>query len=229
MFGNEGAIADLTAPFQVANCAGLDFGPKLSLRLTGGVKRRGHPAIHATLTARPGESNIARVSTALPKGELLDNDHLGSPCTRPQFDAGNCPAGSRLGTAEAVTPLLDQPLSGAVYLRTSPGHKLPDIVADLEGQIDIELVGKVDTVRGGSLRTTFEGVPDAPLTSFRLDLEGGAKGLLENSKSLCGKPKRAEVKMTGHNGAVVKSRPKLQVACGKERHKRAAKQKRGRG
>jgi hypothetical protein len=228
VLGNEGASADLASPFQVANCASLDFGPKLSLRLSGGVKRRGHPAIHATLAAKPGESNIARVSAALPKGELLDNDHLGSPCTRPQFDADNCPAGSQLGTAEAVTPLLDQPLRGKVYLRTSPNHKLPDIVADLEGQIDIELVGKVDTVHGGSLRTTFEGVPDAPVTSFHLDLEGGARGLLQNSKSLCGKPKRAEVKMSGHNGAVVKSKPKLKVTCGNARHKRGAARK-GRG
>ena len=92
------------------------------------------------------------------------------------------------------------------------------------------MAGKIDTVHGGALRTTFEGVPDAPVTSFRLDLLGGAKGLLQNSKSLCGKPKRAEVKMTGQNGAVVSSRPKLQTTCGgKARQKRAAKHEKGRG
>jgi hypothetical protein len=232
VLGNEGATANVSSHFQVGNCAEMSFGPRLNLRLTGGVNRRGHPAIHATVTAQPGEANISRVSTALPKGELLDNNHLGSPCTRPQFDSGTCPAESLLGTAEAVTPLLDNPLRGNVYLRTSPNHKLPDIVADLKGQIDIELVGKVDTVHGGALRTTFEGVPDAPVTSFRLDLAGGAKGLLQNSRTLCGKRKRAEVRMTGQNGALVKTKPKLKAACGGKgrhaRHKRAAKHKRGR-
>ncbi len=229
LFGDQGGRASLTTQFQIANCRDLDFGPRLNLRLTGGVNRRGHPAIHASLKAAPGESNISRVSTALPKGELLDNSHIGTPCTRPQFASRTCPESSLIGTAEAVTPLLDKPLSGNVYLRVNPAHKLPDIVADLRGQINIELAGKVDTVHGGALRTTFEGVPDAPVTSFKLDLLGGAKGLLQNSKSLCGKAKRAEVKMTGQNGAVVSSRPKLQTTCGgKARHKRAAKHEKGR-
>jgi hypothetical protein len=226
LFGDQGGRASISTQFQIANCRNLDFGPKLNLRLTGGLNRLGHPAIHATLAARPGESNISRVSTALPKGELLDNGHLGTPCTRPQFASRTCPESSLIGTAEAVTPLLDKPLSGNVYLRVNPAHKLPDIVADLKGQIDIELIGKVDTVHGGSLRTTFEGVPDAPVTSFKLDLLGGSKGLLQNSRSLCGKPKRAEVKMTGQNDAVVNAKPKLQAACGgKARHKRAAARK----
>ena len=83
-----------------------------------------------------------------------------------------------------TTPLLDEPLEGSVYLRAS-SHKLPDLVMDLEGQIDIELAGRVDAV-DGRLRTTFESVPDAPVTSLKFDLLGGAKGLLVNSEGLCG-------------------------------------------
>jgi hypothetical protein len=100
---------------------------------------------------------------------------------------------------------------------------------DLEGQFDIEALGRIDSVKA-RLRTTFETVPDVPITSITLDLLGGAKGLLQNSAGLClGKPKRAEVEMTGQNGAVVDFKPKLQAACGgKARHERAAKPK-GRG
>ena len=85
-----------------------------------------------------------------------------------------------------MTPLLEKPLEGPVYLRSAPENKsgLPDIVADLKGQIEIALNGKVDTVHGG-LRTTFETVPDAPVTKFSLSLNGGTKGLLENSENLC--------------------------------------------
>lgn len=220
--GTEGATAMGSSHYQVGNCADLDFGPKLGLRLSGGLNRRGHPALHATLAAKPGEANIKQVSVALPRGELLDNAHLGTPCTRVQFNADACPAGSLLGRAEAVTPLLDQPLRGNVYLRTGT-HKLPDVVADLRGQIDIVLVGKVDTVNKGSLRTTFEGVPDAPVTRFSLDLAGGKKGLIQNEHSLCGKAKRAIVKMTGQNGARLESKSKLQVACGSKKKKKSNK------
>jgi hypothetical protein len=161
---------------------------------------------------------------ALPEGELLDNAHIGTVCTRPQFATDSCPAASAIGEAEASTPLLDAPLKGTVYLRSS-NNELPDMVMDLEGQIDFELVGRIDSARNGALRTTFDAVPDVPVSQFVLKLAGGARGLLQNSESLCGNPKRAAVKMTGQNGAVVKRRVKLRAACGGKtaRHKRHGK------
>jgi hypothetical protein len=213
--GDEGALARPSPGFQAGNCAVLPFGPKLGLRLTGGLKRLGHPAVHATLTPGRGEANLKRISVALPKGELLDNAHIGTVCTRPDFLADSCPAGSLVGTAEATTPLLGDPLRGGVYLRANPAHKLPDLAIDLEGQFEIEVAAKIDTVNGGSLRTTFEAVPDAPITQFKLDLLGGSRGLLQNSGSLCvKKPRRARVTMTGQNGVVRDGKVKLQAACG---------------
>lgn len=82
IFGDQGAVATPAAHFQVANCAGLPYDPKLSLKLTGGVKRRGHPAIHAVFEAKRGEANTSRVSVTLPKGELLDNSHIGTVCKK---------------------------------------------------------------------------------------------------------------------------------------------------
>jgi hypothetical protein len=224
--GDEGGVASPRAGFQVANCANLPYGPKLSLRLSGGVKRRGHPAVRAVFSAKPGEANTRKVSVALPPGELLDNSHIQTICTRVQFSADACPAGSAIGTAEATTPLLGSPLLGTVYLRSST-NKLPDLVLDLEGQIDVELVGRIDTAKGGALRATFAGVPDAPVSSFVLSLAGGSKGLLVNSESLCGKAKKATVSMTGQNGAVVDSKVKLQTRCGSKnaRHKRHQKRR----
>ena len=84
-----------------------------------------------------------------------------------------------IGSAKAETPLLEKPLEGPVYLRSAPENKsgLPDIVAALNGQIDIDFVGKIDTVHK-SLRTSFETVPDAPVSKFALSLDGGQKGSL---------------------------------------------------
>jgi hypothetical protein len=212
--GNEGGAASLSSRYQAANCANLPYKPKLSLQLSGGVKRRGHPAILATFTAGSGEANTRSVTVALPKGELLDNAHIGTVCTRPQFASDSCPAASALGTAEATTPLLDAPLKGTVFLRSS-SNDLPDVVADLEGQFDFELAGRIDTSKAGALRTTFDGVPDVPVSSFVLNLAGGSKGLLQNSQSLCDKPKKATVKMTGQNGAVRNTKVKLQASCSK--------------
>jgi hypothetical protein len=222
-FGNQGAVAALSAPFQAANCASLPYGPKLGLKLSGGVKRRGHPAIRAILRTNPGDSNIRRVSVALPKGELLDNAHIGTICTKVQFASHSCPKASVYGSVEAFTPLLDAPLRGDVILRSS-SHELPDMVLDLRGQIDVEVTGRIDTVKGGALRTIFEGIPDAPITKAVVNLAGGAKGLLVNSQSLCGTVRKATVKMAGQNNAHRDGKTKLQTSCGSSaRHKRHQK------
>jgi hypothetical protein len=220
LFGDQGAVATPSSHFQVANCASLPFAPKLTIGVSGNRKRRGHPALHAALTAGSGESNIARTQVTLPATAQLDNSHLGSACAKSQFLAGNCPADSVLGSARAETPLLSKPLEGTVYLVSGLGHKLPDIVAALRGQIDINLDGKIDAVNQ-RLRTSFETVPDVPVSKFTLDLLGGKKGLLIDTKSLCKGGGRVTEKLTGQNGAVVSSTPPLQTPCNaKARHKR---------
>ena len=80
--GEQGTSSSLSAPFQVANCRDLDYGPKLTMSLKGGLNRLGHPAIKAVLKTKPGEANSRRVSVTLPDGQLLDNSHIGAVCTR---------------------------------------------------------------------------------------------------------------------------------------------------
>jgi hypothetical protein len=209
--GDEGATSRADELFQVANCASLPFAPKMAIRLSGGVNRRGHPAIHAVVTAKPGDANLRGVTVILPKGELLDNAHIGTVCTRVEFAKHACPAASKLGEAKVTTPLLDEPLRGSIFLRSSQ-HKLPDLAFDLQGQFDIEAAGRVESVRS-RLKTTFEALPDTPVSRIVVDLAGGRKGLLNNSEDLCGRPKRATVAMTGQNGVSRTSRPTLQVDC----------------
>ena len=221
--GDEGGSAARSNHFQVANCRDLDFGPKLSLRLSGNMKRTGHPAVRAVLTAKPGEANIARTAVTLFRGEQIDNAHINAPCTRKQFAAGACSPQSVIGSAAAVSPLLDEPLEGPVYLMTGFGHKLPDIVADLRGQIHVVLDGRVDTVHS-RLRTTFQTVPDVPVTRFVLKLAGNKKGLLISSKNICKLDPKATVKMTGQNGAHANTVAHMATACGskakRKRHRR---------
>ncbi len=223
--GDEGGSAQARSHFQAANCAGLAFDPKLNIKLKGSTKRLGHPALRAVLKTKAGEANLSKVTVVMPKNELLDNSHIGTTCTRVQFAANACPADSVYGTATAVTPLLSQPLSGNVYLRAG-NHKLPDLVADLHGQFDIEVSARIDSAKGGGLRARFETVPDAPVSEFVLEMAGGSKGLLINSKGLCRVDRRAEQTLVGQNGARVRRRAKLQAACGSKAsraHKRRQK------
>jgi hypothetical protein len=212
-----GQSARVSDRFQVNDCAALGFRPRLSLALKGKVNRGAHPRLVATLKARHGDANIARARVKLPPTAFLDQSHIRTICTRPAFAAGSCPPGSVYGRARAISPLLDYPLAGQVYLRSNPAHRLPDLVAHLRGPgvepIEVELAGGTDSVKG-ALRNTFEAVPDAPVTSFRLELFGGKRGLIEMTDGLCAKP-RATIKLTAQNGRIHNSRPVVKAACAK--------------
>ena len=68
----------------------------------------------------------------------------------------------------------------------------------------------------GGIRNTFEAVPDAPATKFVLEMQGGNKGLLENSTNLCRSTNRAVAKLTAQNGKVSNTEPVVTNSCGKK-------------
>jgi hypothetical protein len=219
----------VSSPYQAADCAALPFKPRLSLKLKGGTNRGAHPALKAVLRMKGiGEAGIKRTEVTLPKSEFIENAHFNTICTRVVFKQGakpgeKCPAGSIYGKAVVTTPILDEPLTGPVFLRSSE-HQLPDVVAALHnGEIDIVLVGRVDSVKG-RLRNTFEATPDAPVGTAVISLFGGKKGLFVNSTNLCKGTHKAEAAFTGHNGKEWVKKPELvaQGCKGKaaKRHKR---------
>jgi hypothetical protein len=214
----DGTEAHPTVPTKVGDCGALNFGPKLKFKVKGGTNRGDFQALTAVLTTGKKETNISRVQVALPHAFFLEQGHIGTVCTRVQFAADNCPAASVYGFARAITPLLDKPLEGPVYLRSS-SNPLPDLVADLQGQFDIELAGRIDSEDGG-IRNTFETVPDAPVTKFVLRMKGGKKSLIVNSRNLCKAPARAKVRMVGQNGKRHNEKPVVQTSCGKKSKKK---------
>ncbi|HXV05664.1 MAG TPA: hypothetical protein VFP23_07180, partial [Solirubrobacterales bacterium] len=218
----QGQSATPSVHFQAAGCKALAFKPKLTLKLKGKTARRAHPALRATLTMKPGEANIARAEVTLPHAEFLDQGHIANVCTHALFEGAGCPQSSVIGYARAETPLLEAPLQGPVYLMSGFGHKLPDLAADLGGQIRILLHGKVDSGPGGGIRNTFEVVPDAPVSKFVLSLKGGSRGLIQNSEDLCSPRAKthAIADFTAQNGKRSDTEPRVKSACKSGRHRK---------
>lgn len=91
----------------------------------------------------------------------------------------------------------------------------------------------------GRLRSTFDVVPDVPVSKFVLIVNGGKDGLLVNSRNLCVKQKkrskaqrrklrrsmRAIVKFKAQNGKKANRKQRVRPPCGK---KRGGKAKQGR-
>ena len=215
--GVGGVVAHPTDRYQASACERLGFRPSLSLRMQGAAEAGGHPRLIATLRPRKGDANVAQAAVALPHAVALDQAHIGTICAVVQFEADECPADSIYGFAEARSPLLDKPLKGPIFLRADDeAGGLPDLVAALRGQVDVDLVGQIDSFQGG-IRMSFLRVPDAPLTSLTLKMNGGSSGLLVNSEDLCASPHQAMAWMSGQNGRVHDFNPLLRPSCGGKR------------
>jgi hypothetical protein len=185
------------------------------MRLRGRTKRGDNPSLRVEVAPKSGDANIDSASVALPSSIFLAQDHLDTICTRVQFSREDCPSGSRYGHARVFTPLLEKPLEGDVYLRSS--DKLPDLVIALRGggaaTIAIDLVGRIDSYKSG-LRGTFNDLPDAPVSRFILNLRGGKHGLLVNAADLCASRRAAIARFVGQANRGLAWRPAIKSRCG---------------
>jgi hypothetical protein len=210
----DDSTATVQKHFQLLNCLTLGFAPRLGLRLRGSARRGAFPALRATFAARgPTDSNLKRIEVDMPHQLFLAQNHIRAVCTRQQFAAERCPPSSVYGSAVAYTPLLDQPLRGEVYLRSSE-NKLPDLVTSLRsGSIRIDLVGRIGPSGKGGIQAFFEELPDAPIERFTMLLAGGRHGLLTNSVNICAAPPLATVKALGQNNKGAVFSTKLRGQC----------------
>jgi hypothetical protein len=228
---SDDSSATISRHFQLLNCLTLDFRPKLGMRLRGGSRRGAHPALRATFAARgPQDSNLKRIEVNMPRQLFLAQNHIRTVCTRVQFAADRCPAGSVYGKAVAFTPLLDEPLRGSVYLRSS-SNKLPDLVTSLRsGEIRIVLEGRIGPSKAGGIQAFFDELPDAPIDRFTMTLQGGKRGLLVNSANICEAPPLATISALAQNNIGAKFSSKLRGQCGGKgkKEKRKAKRRGGR-
>lgn len=195
-----GTTASAGSALSTTGCGAVPFSPTMNVDLTGSLKKDGKPGVAAKLVLPAGHANVRTVKLTLPSGLGADVAALGSMCSREDYDANACPAGAVVGTATAKSPVLDAPLTGPVTLIKKQGSALPDLGVRLRGPVDVNLLGAVTLGQGNRLVTTFDGIPDVPLSTFELGLTGGAKGALVVSGDVCAAPETTAV-LTAHTGA----------------------------
>ncbi len=205
----------VTARFQVGGCSDLSLSPKLAIALTGKGQTTDdkHPGLHATLSQPVGQANLKKVVVSLPLSLALDPDNANGLC---EFADGSkveptCPKASIVGKVTARTPILDQPLTGPVYfvknIRKDPKsgreiRTLPKLVIPLTGEngLRLNLVGTSNVV-DNRLVTTFDNIPDAPVSDFTVDIDGGKSGILVVSGTdICKATQVADQQIDGQNG-----------------------------
>ena len=225
LHSTAGAAARRTSSLQLAGCERLGFTPKMSMQLIGprqmGIRK--HPGLRTRVKQPRRQASIAGARVKLPLSLALDPGNAKAICGYEASLRADCPAKSRIGNAKAVSPALNRPLTGPVYfvqgIRIDPRtgariRTLPSLLAKLHGEIRVNLRGTT-AVERRKLVSTFEKVPDAPVTDFELNLRGGKGGILivTGRRGLCGRRQVTLAELTGHNAKRASSRVKMVKPC----------------
>ena len=154
-------------------------------------------------------ANLDDAKVTLPEGFTI-NPSAGSGlagCDPAQYGAETaqslpgegCPAESKIGSISIETPLLSEPIPGAIYIAkpydnpfSEPGHPNGSLLAlyvvakDPEKGIIVKVAGKIEANPvTGRLVTTFNEAPQQPFTRFILKFRPGATAPLV-SPPVCG-------------------------------------------
>ena len=218
--GVQGATQGVSAPIQLGGCAALPFKPTLTTSTEGNASKANGAALIVKVTSTPGQANIAKTKLVLPVTLPSRLTTIQKACLAAVFEANSagCAEGSNIGYAIVHTPVLKEPLSGPAYLVSHGNAAFPDVEFVLSNKEGIELIldGQTD-IKKGITTSTFNSVPDAPVTSFEAVLpEGPHSALTSNvpeSKhfSLCGQKMVIPTTITGQNGAVIQQESKVSI------------------
>jgi hypothetical protein len=191
----ESATATATVPGPTG-CNLLSIEPS-SLQIRPETTEADSPSgyeVGITVPQRPepyglGTPPLKDIALTLPPGTSLSPafaEGLGT-CSGTQVAAGQCPNASRIGSAEILTPLLDEPLKGSVYFGAPTADvKYPLLVRVESSRVAIQFGGRaVPDPRTGQVTAIFENAPRLPFKELHLDLFGGSSAALDNPQA-CG-------------------------------------------
>ena len=177
------------AAVAAASPSGLNFDLELPSEGQNGLAQAGVRGM--TLTLPPGMA----ISPAAAGG-------LEACANAPVGEAVSCPDASKLGEMEVLTPLLERPLRGGVYLAqpNALGGSLVGLYLTAAGDgvaVDLDASAALDPLTG-RVTLTLSGAPQLPVAAVRVRLFGGPRAPLQ-TPAACG-AYTATARLTPWNG-----------------------------
>jgi len=231
----QGAKAVATTPFAVEGCRSLPFKPTFKVSTEAKTSKAKGASLKVRVTSAFGQDNIGGVVARLPKALPARLTTLQQACGEAVFaqNPALCPTASNVGYAKAITPVLNTPVTGPVYLVSHGGAAFPDVVVILQGEgVRLDLTGNTSIAKGITT-STFAAVPDAPVSSFELTLPEGAHSALASNlpakakRSFCSTKLVMPTTLRAQDGVrIAQSTAIAVVGCPKAKPRKKVKRKR---
>ncbi len=203
-----GAQQSLSSPFVVTDCSKLAFTPDLSAYTSAKTSKLNGASFEVKLAQGPHQANIREVQLQLPRQLPSRLATLQKACPAATFEVatppGACPDASRVGTVTVATPVLPDKLTGPAYLVSHGGEAFPDLDLILRGDgVQVVLVGHTHISSAGITTSTFESLPDVPISSVAVTLPAGPLSVLAANGRLCRAPLLAPTTIVAQSGAKI--------------------------
>jgi hypothetical protein len=211
-----GASQSLSSPFQVGNCGALPFTPSLSASSGAKTSKLGGASLVVKVTQAAHQANIRELQLQLPKQLVARFSTIQKACPAATFEAGPPPGGctksSIVGSATVSTPVLPDPLKGEAYFVSHAAESFPDVELVLHGDgVTVVLVGHTHIADSSITTSTFESLPDVPISSVVVSLPVGPDSALAANGPLCRAKLLAPTTIAAQSGAKITRETKIAV------------------
>jgi hypothetical protein len=235
-------------PISLTGCNRLSFDPSIEVKPDGqaastptGFTTRLHvPQEVSEASAGLASANVKDISIALPEGVTVNPagangleacaeaqvgylpEASGPPADlhfTPTLGSPFCPDAAKVGTVKIATPVLANPLEGAVYLAAQNANPFGSLIAmylvaeDPISGVLIKLAGEVTLSDTGSIVGTFRNSPQAPFEDAVLHFFDGPQAPLA-TPARCGAYTTSGSFTPWSGGATVQSQSHFEIISG---------------
>jgi hypothetical protein len=185
--------SSMSSPLTVTGCGSGAYAPKFGLT-AGRDTSDDEVKLTANITQATGQLTTGTTVLAFPTNVLAPNLGVAAAlCIN--LASGTCPP---VGSATAVSPIYPTPLSGQAYLTgDSSGLKLALV---FPAPFSLTLTGSVNLATN---TTSFNGIPDIPLSRLQVVLDGGTTGAFATTCQTSSGT--ATAKVVSQNGDIARS------------------------
>lgn len=167
------------------------------------------PGLQASAGAANGLSTCSNTAAGFNSPDTDSEGALASDLSQQSFTsaAASCPGSAKIGTVKIETPVLNEPLTGSVYLAAQDTDPFASplviylVAEEPTSKVLIKLAGEVQITPSGQLISDFRDTPQAPFEHLTLHLTDGPQAS-QATPAFCGRYRSAATFTNGSTSAV---------------------------